>query len=146
MPIKYFDTLEYVKAAQRIKDPGELAAYQIKQMEIALETVAHFSKLDRRGLATKKDIRGLEKDIHGLEKDIEGIKEKLGTFATKDDLKAFATRSDLKAFATRSDLKAFATKEDLKDLRYDTLKFVVWMGGTLLSALGGMLAKGFHWF
>jgi hypothetical protein len=134
MPIKYFDTLEYVRAAKRIKDPEKLAAYQVKQMEAALETVARRSAFDRRGLATKKDIRALEKDI-------DGIKEKLGTFATKDDLKAFATRNELETA-----LKAFATKEDLKDLRYDTLKFVVWTGATILSILSGMLAKGFHWF
>ncbi len=121
MPIKYFDTLEYVRAAKRIKDPGKLAAYQVRQMEAALETVARRAELDRRGLVTKKDIRLLEKDI-------EGIKEKLQNFATKDDL------------------KAFATKEDLQDLRYDTLKFVIWTGATILSVLSGMLAKGFHWF
>lgn len=125
MPIKYFDTLAYVRAAKKIKDPEKLSAYQVKQMEAALETVASRSAFDRRGLATKKDIRALEKDI-------DGIKERLDTFATKEDLAAFSTK--------------FATKEDLKDLRYDTLKFVVWTGATVFSLLSGMLAKGFHWF
>lgn len=46
--------------------------------------------------------------------------------------------------------KDLATKKDLQveiaTLRYDTLKFVVWTGVAVVVALGGMLAKGFHWW
>jgi hypothetical protein len=50
--------------------------------------------------------------------------------------------------------KELATKQDLElaieKLRYATLKFVVWTGVgvsfTLIVVVGGMLAKGFHWF
>ncbi|MBX9867816.1 MAG: hypothetical protein K2Y14_12965 [Burkholderiales bacterium] len=50
--------------------------------------------------------------------------------------------------------KDLATKQDIElaiaHLKHDTLRFVVWTGMsvafTLLVTLGGMLAKGFHWF
>lgn len=54
--------------------------------------------------------------------------------------------------ATKSDLEL--VKRDLElaieKLRYETLRFVIWTGVgvvvALTATLGGMLAKGFHWF
>jgi len=50
--------------------------------------------------------------------------------------------------ATKHDLEL--TKRDLdlaiEKLRYETLRFVVWTGIGVVLTLGGMLAKGFHWF
>ncbi len=51
------------------------------------------------------------------------------------------------------DSKEIATKHDLKELevkieqyRYESLKFIVWTGIGVVVVLGGMLAKGFHWW
>lgn len=50
--------------------------------------------------------------------------------------------------ATKKDLEL--TKRDLElaieKLRYETLKFIVWTSVGVVVTLGGMLAKGFHWF
>lgn len=50
--------------------------------------------------------------------------------------------------------KVLAIKADLQKeiavLRYDTLNFIIWTGVgvsvTLGTTLGGMLARGFHWW
>lgn len=53
--------------------------------------------------------------------------------------------------ATKTDLNLaiIGLKKDISDLRYETLKFVVWTGVgvviTLSSILGGLIARGFHW-
>lgn len=36
-------------------------------------------------------------------------------------------------------------RREIADLRYDTLKFIVWTGIAVVITLGGMLVKGFHW-
>ncbi|AUR51924.1 hypothetical protein [Aquella oligotrophica] len=33
----------------------------------------------------------------------------------------------------------------IEQYRYDSLKFTVWTGITVVITIGGMLAKGFHW-
>ena len=54
--------------------------------------------------------------------------------------------------ATKQDLKnlELVIKKDMdvaiERLRYETLKFVVWANVGVIVTLGGMLAKGFHWF
>lgn len=143
MPIKYLDTLEYVKKSKQIKDPGDLAEYQVRQIETAIETAVQYVKNDRQNLAVKDDLRNFatKDDLKNF-----ATKDDLKNFPTKDDLKNFATKDDLKNFPTKDDLKRFATKDDLKDLRYDTLKFVVWTWSSAVALLGGMLARGFHWF
>lgn len=119
MSIKYFDTLEYVKKSTEIKDPGALAAYQIKQIESAIETAVRYVKNDvhedinSKQLATKGDIRVL-----------------------KDEIKE--VRNELK-----SDIKD--VRGEIKDLRYDMLKFIVGTGVASILTLGGMIAHGFHW-
>ena len=130
MNIKYFDTLEYVQKSEEIKNPRDLAEFQVKQMESALETVTQYvkndytsrmknfrSEINNRNLATKNEL-----------------------FEVKNELK-----SDIKDL--RSELKG-----DIKNLRYETLKFVVWTGVSVIVSVGGMMiglftaiAHGFHW-
>ncbi len=47
-------------------------------------------------------------------------------------------------------LTELVTKKDLdlaiEKIRYDALKFTIWTGVAVAIAVGGMLAKGFHWF
>lgn len=104
MTIKYFDTLEYVKESKRIEDRGDLAEYQVKQIEAAIERAVQYVQNDRKDLVTKNDIKD---------------------FATKNDI--------------------MTLQKELTNLRYDTLKFIVWTGVTAVSILGGMIAHGFHW-
>lgn len=58
-----------------------------------------------------------------------------------------ATKADLDVAKRELEL---SFKRDIETLRYQTLKFIVWTGFgvviTLVSTLGTMLAKGFHWF
>jgi len=57
-----------------------------------------------------------------------------------------ATKSDI--YEMKHEIKQLELK--IEQYRYDSLKFIVWTGigitFTLLVTLGGMLAKGFHWF
>lgn len=126
MSIKYFDTLEYVKKSTEIKDPGDLAAYQIKQIELAIETAVRYVKNDvhedinNKQLATKGDVNALKNDIQELRNELKG---------------------DIKD--VRGEIKD--VRGEIKDLRYDTLKFIVWTGVAVILTLGGILAHGFHW-
>jgi len=56
-------------------------------------------------------------------------------------------KKDLKEELHLDDL---TTKKDLElaieKIRYETLKFTVWTGVGVVTAIAGMLAKGFHWF
>lgn len=133
MSIKYFDTLEYVKQSSEIKDPGALAAYQVKQMELAIETAVRYVKNDvhedinNKQLATKGDIGILKNEINDVRNEIKDVRNEI-----KD------VRNELK-----SDIKD--VRGEIKDLRYDTLKFIVWTGVAVIFTLGGILAHGFHW-
>ena len=63
----------------------------------------------------------------------------------KQDLKQEFKIDDL---ATKQDLEV--TKKDLElaieKIRFEMLKFTVWTEIGVIITLGGMLAKGFHWF
>lgn len=54
-----------------------------------------------------------------------------------------ATKHDLEIVKRELEL---SFKRDIETLRYQTLKFIVWTGISVIAAMFGMLAKGFHWF
>lgn len=56
---------------------------------------------------------------------------------------ALATKHDLDVAKRELEL---SFKRDIEALRYQTLKFIVWTGISVVAAVFGMLAKGFHWF
>ena len=60
--IKYFDTHEFIKKSKELGSSEELAEYQVKQFEQAIETAVTSVKDDIRSkeLATKGDIRESE--------------------------------------------------------------------------------------
>jgi hypothetical protein len=60
--MQYFDTLEYVRKAKELKNPEDLAEYQVKQINSAIETaVQHMhDELANKELATKGDIQKTE--------------------------------------------------------------------------------------
>ena len=53
-----------------------------------------------------------------------------------------------KETASKSDVREseLRLQKEIATLRYDSLKFIVWTGVGVVVILGGMLAKGFHWF
>lgn len=63
----------------------------------------------------------------------------------KADLKLAIKEVELSIQTVRKDLEL-----SIEKMRYDTLKFVIWTGVgvvvTLTGIVGGMLARGFHWF
>jgi len=88
---KHFDALAYVKQAKLLGTDENLAEFQARQIEQAIEVAT--STIESKDLATKQDI-----------------------------------------------------ELAIAHLKHDTLRFVVWTGVAVIVALGGMLAKGFHWF
>jgi hypothetical protein len=69
---------------------------------------------------------------HVLETAIDIVKKDIFT-------KELATKADLGT--TKAELQ-----KEIAALRYDTLKFIIWTGVGIVVTLGGMLAKGFHWW
>lgn len=49
-----------------------------------------------------------------------------------------------KELSTKSDIYALELKIEL--YKYESLKFIVWTGMGVVITLGGVMAKGFHWF
>lgn len=165
MPIKYFDTIEYVRRSAEIKDPAALAEYQVKQMESAIETaVQYVSARDTKNnqeLATKGDLftveAALKNDIiffrNELHNDITSVRNELKGDITsvRNELKSDVSSVRHELYNVRNELKSdimavkTELKSDIKDLRYDTLKFVIWTGIAVIVALGGMISHGFHW-
>lgn len=67
--------------------------------------------------------------------------------ATKSELFVVegALKSDIVAVKNELKKDIAEVKGEIKDLRYDSLKFIVWTGIAVIMALGGMMAHGFHW-
>ena len=165
MAIKYFDTLEYVKESEKRGANSELAEYQARQMETALETVAQYVTKEQKdfvkitesqNFATKDDILRLEHatkdDIARLEKSTKSDIARLEN-STKSDIARLenSTKNDITRLEKRIDNLDNRVECSFHKLRYDTLKFVIWTGvGVALSSIGtlvGLLGHGlFHWF
>lgn len=141
MTIKYFDTFEYVRKSKEIKDPEDLAAYQVKQIESAIETAVQFVQHDihNKDFSTKADVTETKTE---LKTDIQAVKTEL-----KDEIQAVRTELKDEIQTVRTELKNDIINLDLKiaELRYDMLKFIIWTGLGGVIALGGMMARGFHW-
>ena len=173
--MKHFDTLEYVKKAREFGFKEDFAEYQARQFEsvldTAISTMYETVKADAN-LATKKDLKELELSIKELELSIKALeaatkkdlKELEAT--TKRELKELeaTTKRELKELeaTTKREFKELdvkltqyqlATHTEIKDLhlkleqyRYESIKFIIWTGISVIISLGGLLAKGFHWF
>src|SRR3990167_3394138 len=119
---KYFDVLSYVKTSKALGVKEDLAEYQARQLAeiIDIASANTQEEFTVRELATKTDIHELraetKTDIHELRTDVNGLKD-----TTKDLV------------------------DRIGNLRYDTIKFVVWTGVSIVVFIGTMMAKGFHW-
>ncbi len=56
------------------------------------------------------------------------------------------TKGDLHLEIEKVNAKIHGIELKIEQLRYDSLKFIIWTGIGVVVAIGGMLAKGFHWF
>lgn len=61
-------------------------------------------------------------------------------------IESLATKEDLSITKKELELAIEKLRTEIHQIRYDMLKFTVWTGVSIVVALGGMLAKGFHWF
>lgn len=66
------------------------------------------------------------------------------------DKRSLETLNDLKISEEKLSREIREIDLKIEKLRYDSLKFTIWTGVavvfTLGGTLGGMLARGFHWF
>lgn len=138
--IKYLDVLEYVKGSRETKNSDELAEYQGRKIEAAIETAVQHIHSDHNELATRGDLLGLKRDLSDVDNSL-----KADILATENRLQAniLATENRLQANILVTENKL---KDKINNLRYDTLKFVVWTGVGVVVCVAGMLGKGFHWF
>ena len=113
---KHFDALDFVKKSKALGVKDELAEYQARQLENVIDIAAFTARQ--------------EFNVHEL--------------ATKTDLKQLEV--EIVKFGV--EIKQIESKLEIKieQYRYDTLKFVIWTGVGVVIFLGGLLAKGFHWF
>lgn len=115
MSIKYFDTLEYVQKAKELRDPEELAKYQVKQIELAVEAGVKQAVGEARQVREEFNSKDL---------------------VTKSEL--LATKNELK-----NEIKLLESKLKNDMLRLYIRGCFAFGGGML--ALAGIMARGFHW-
>lgn len=53
-----------------------------------------------------------------------------------------------KEIATKSDIREseLRLQKEIESYKYDSLKFIVWVGIGIVATLSVMMARGFHWF
>src|SRR3990167_599308 len=163
---KYFDVLSYVKTSKALGVKEDLAEYQARQLAeiIDIASANTQEEFTVRELATKTDIQAVKTDIHELraatQADIHELRSELKadiyelgtTLRTEFKADIYELRTELKTDIRelRTDVNGLKdTTKDLVDrignLRYDTIKFVVWTGVSIVVFIGTMMAKGFHW-
>lgn len=99
---------------------------------IAVSIVAYMHDLKQAGFTDKQsEVQALR-----LEQVIKEVKQDIKQELELDGL---ATRKDL-------DLAIEKVRAEIQQTRYEALKFTVWTGVSVVVVLGGMIAKGFHWF
>lgn len=64
--IKHFDTLDFVEKSKALGMNENLAKYQARQIEQAIDIAVNTARteIENKDLATKKDIKELEAQIH----------------------------------------------------------------------------------
>lgn len=119
---KHFDTLAFVKKSKELGVKEEIAEYQARQIESAIEIAVYTAndEFKTHELATKSDIKQIEGNIKQIEGNI---------------------KSDIKQI--EGNIRQLELK--IEQYRYDSLKFIVWTGVSGIVFLTGILAKGFHW-
>ena len=100
------------------------------------ENKAEILSIKSKELATKGDIKEVELV---LRKEIKEIESSL-----RKDIKDIELK--IKEVEVNLELKIKTLEVKLEQYRYDTFKFIVWTGVGVVVSLGGLMAKGFHWW
>ena len=116
--VTHFDTLEFVKKSKEFGANEQLAEYTARQIERVVAVVEQQSQ-----------------NIHQQQIELNGLKSK-----------EYSTQGDVREAELRLQKEIEIIRKEIALLRYDTLKFTISTGIGVVIALGGMLAKGFHWF
>lgn len=110
---------------------------------LAISMVDYMHELKSAGFTDQQSevqARRFERLILEVKQDREALKQEIKKEWRFEDL---TTKQDLTVVKKELELS-------IEKVRYETLKFIVWTGVgvsiTLISVLGGMIAKGFHWF
>ncbi len=113
--IKYFDTLAFVKKSKKFGAPEELAEYQIKEYEKAIETAVANMKEEFKiaDLATKQDLFAVKEDL----------------LATKVELKKEILDSEK---GLRSEM-ALLKSELQKEVIHSRNQTILWVVGFLVA-------------
>lgn len=164
---KHFDVLEFVKQSKALGVNDQLAEYQARQLEnvIDIASVTSREEFNANELATKVDLKTLEVELAKLGAETKQADAKLSVEIKQVEAKLSIEIKQVEAKLSIEikelekklsvELKELETKLSvaIKDVdgkieryRYDTLKFIVWTGIGVVITLGGLLAKGFHWF
>ena len=152
MPVKHFSWVDFIQGLKAAKFTDVQAEYLAKNAENLVENVLEHAKheLENKGLATKGDVLLLKQDIKALELE---VKQNIKTLESevKQDIKALEleVKQDMKTLEleVKQNIKTLELK--IEQQKYASLKFTIWTGVgvvvTLGSALGSMIAHGFHW-
>ncbi len=128
---QHFDALAFVKKSKAFGVKEELAEYQARSLEQVIDIAASNTQeeFNMRELATKMDVHEVRAEIKDLRTEL------------KDGINAL--RVEIKDVRTE-------LKSDMQTQKYDSLRFIVWTGVSvvvsLTGILGGLICKGFHWF
>ena len=149
---KNFDALDYVKTSKAFGVNEELAEFQARQIENAVEMTTENIKeeLTVRDLATKTDILLLKAEFKA---EMGALRTEFYELKTELKVEMGDLRAEMgKLWGAMGQLKGEMgeLRGEMGKLRADTIQFIVWTGAAVVVALGiplwCLLAKGFHWF
>ena len=126
----HFDTLGYVEQAEKLGISNEIAKFQARAIEKAVDTIA---------IEVKTEI-------------IQEIKQELRTdeLATKSDVLAVRKDLDIVKLEPRKEMEVIRKEIEgvRKEIAQANTKTIIWVSG-IMGTFGvfflGILAKGFHW-
>ena len=118
LSVKHFSTVDYIKKLRAVE-------FTQPQAEVFAEVMEQQTQI-----------------IHEQQNEIEFLNTK--ATATKSDVKESELKLQKEIEVVRREIEV--VRREIATLRYDSLKFIVWTGVGVVVILGGMLAKGFHWF
>lgn len=130
-----FDPVNYIQGARKHGFTQEQSEFNAQQLEIIIEQ--QNQTIEKKSLESENRF---EKNILTKE-----LPTKLDIQEAKAEIQQ--VKSELKT-KIQKEIKSLEVK--IEQYPYNTLKLIVWTGigftATLLSTLGDMIAKGFHWW
>ncbi len=144
----YFNVVEYIRKLRNAGVKQEVAEIEAEGMNSLMETMIKqtTSIFNTKDLVTKND---LQTEVSKINSEIAKINSKITKVNSEIEKVITNTSTEFAKVNSEIEKTMLKTNAEIAKVRYDTLKFVVWTGATviisLISVLGGMIAKGFHW-